>query len=43
MKKILFIALALLVAGILPAQKAPTVKLISSSENSIVVNVQLNG
>ena len=43
MKKTLFIALALLVAGILPAQKAPTVKLISSNENSVVVNVQLNG
>ena len=43
MKKTLLIMLALLVAGILPAQKAPTVKLISSSEKSIVVNVQLNG
>ena len=43
MKKTLLIMLALLAAGILPAQKAPTVKLVSSSEKSIVVNVQLNG
>ena len=43
MKKSLLIMFALLVAGILPAQKAPTVKLISSTEKSIVVNVQLNG
>lgn len=35
--------LALLVAGMGFAQKAPTTKLISSSEEQIVVNFQLNG
>ena len=43
MKKSLFIVLALLVAGMGFAQKAPTTKLISSSEQQIVVNFQLNG
>ena len=43
MKKSLFIVLALLVAGMGFAQKAPTTKLISNSENQIVVNFQLNG
>lgn len=43
MKKSLFIVLALLVAGMGFAQKAPTAKLISSSEEQIVVSFQLNG
>ena len=43
MKKSLFILLALLIAGSGFAQKAPTTKLISSSEEQIVVNFQLNG
>ena len=43
MKKSLFIVLALLVAGMGFAQKAPTTKLISNSEDQIVVNFQLNG
>ncbi|MCR4848058.1 MAG: T9SS type A sorting domain-containing protein [Bacteroidales bacterium] len=43
MKKSLFILLALLMVGSAFAQKAPQTKLISSSEESIVVNFQLNG
>jgi hypothetical protein len=43
MKKSLLIVLALLVAGMGFAQKAPTTKLISNSEEQIVVNFQLNG
>ena len=43
MKKSLLIVLALLVAGMGFAQKAPTTKLISNSEDQIVVNFQLNG
>ena len=43
MKKTLFILLALLMVGSGFAQKAPQTKLISSTENRIVVNFQLNG
>ena len=43
MKNTLFLLVALLFAGSAFAQKAPTAKLISSNENSIVVNFQLNG
>ena len=43
MKKALLIALALLLVGSGFAQKAPTTKLISSTEESVVVKVQLNG
>ena len=43
MKKNLFLLLALLIAGSGFAQKAPTTKLVSSTENQIIVNVQLNG
>ena len=43
MKKSLLILLALLLVGTGFAQKAPTTKLISSSKDRIVVNVQLNG
>lgn len=43
MKKSLYLLLALLIAGSGFAQKAPTTKLISSSESQVVVNVQLNG
>ena len=43
MKKTLFLLLALLMVGSGFAQKAPQTKLISSSEESIVVNFQLNG
>ena len=43
MKRSLLILLALLLVGSGFAQKAPTTKLISSSENRIVVNFQLNG
>ena len=43
MKKTFAFLLALLIAGSAFAQKAPTTKLISSSEEQIVVNVQLNG
>ena len=43
MKRSLLILLALLLVGSGFAQKAPTTKLISSSEDRIVVNVQLNG
>ena len=43
MKKTLFILLALLMVGSAFAQKAPQTKLISSSEESIVINFQLNG
>ena len=43
MKKSLFIVLALLITGMGFAQKAPTTKLISNSEDQIVVNFQLNG
>ena len=43
MKKTLFFLLALLMVGSGFAQKAPQAKLISSSEESIVVNFQLNG
>ena len=43
MKKTLFLLLALLMVGSGFAQRAPQTKLISSSEESIVVNFQLNG
>ena len=43
MKKTLFVLLALLMVGSAFAQKAPQAKLISSTEESIVVNFQLNG
>ena len=43
MKKTLFTLLALLMVGSIFAQKAPQTKLISSSEEQIVVNFQLNG
>ena len=43
MNKTLFLLLALLMVGSGFAQKAPQAKLISSSEESIVVNFQLNG
>ena len=43
MKKTFAFLLALLFAGSTFAQKAPTTKLISSTEEQIVVNVQLNG
>ncbi len=43
MKKTLFLLLALLLVGSGFAQKAPQAKLISSSEESIVVDFQLNG
>ena len=43
MKKTLFVLLALLMVGSAFAQKAPQTKLISSTEESIVVNFQLNG
>lgn len=43
MKKTLFLLLALLMVGSGFAQKAPQAKLISSSEESIVVDFQLNG
>ena len=43
MKKTVFILLALLLVGSGFAQKAPQTKLISSTEESIVVNFQLNG
>ena len=43
MKKTLFVLLTLLLASTGFAQQAPTVKLVSSSENKVVVNVQLNG
>ena len=43
MKKSLLILLAILLVGTGFAQKAPTTKLISSSKDRIVVNVQLNG
>ena len=43
MKKTLFLLFVLLVAGGGFAQKAPQAKLISSSEDRIVVNFQLNG
>ena len=43
MKKTLLFLLALLMVGSGFAQKAPQTKLISSSENRIVVNFQLNG
>ena len=43
MKKLSFLLAVLLFAGSVFAQKAPTTKLISSSENRIVVSVELNG
>ena len=43
MKRILFILTAILLAGSVFAQKAPSTKLISSTENKVVINVQLNG
>ena len=43
MKKTLFLLLSLLIAGSSFAQKAPSTKLVSSSEERIVVNFQLNG
>ena len=43
MKKTLFLLLALLFVGSGFAQRAPQAKLISSSEEQIVVNFQLNG
>jgi len=43
MKKTLFLLLALLMVGIGFAQRAPQTKLISSSEERIVVNFHLNG
>ena len=43
MKKTLFTLLALLLVSTGFAQKAATVKLLSSNENKVVVNVQLNG
>ena len=43
MKNILLLLTALVIAVSGMAQKAPTTKLVSSSENKIVVNVQLNG
>ena len=43
MKKTLFLLLALLMVGSGFAQRAPQTKLISSSEEQIVVNFQLNG
>ena len=43
MKKTLFLLLALLMVGSGFAQRAPQAKLISSTEESIVVNFQLNG
>ena len=43
MKKTLFLLLALLMVGSGFAQRAPQAKLVSSSEDRIVVNFQLNG
>ena len=43
MKKTLSLLLALLFVGSAFAQKAPTTKLVSNSEEQIVVNVQMNG
>ena len=43
MKKVLLTLLALLLIGSGFAQKAPSTKLISSSEEQVVVNFQLNG
>ena len=43
MKKTLSLLLALMMVGIGFAQRAPQAKLVSSSEESIVVNFQLNG
>ena len=43
MKKTFLILLTLLLAGSGFAQQAPTVKLVSSTENKVVVNVELNG
>ena len=43
MKKSFFLLVALLMVGIGYAQKAPATKLISSSEDQIVVTFQLNG
>ena len=43
MKKLTFLLSALFLIGSVFGQKAPTTKLISSSEESIVVNVKLNG
>ena len=43
MKKLSFLLAVLLLAGSVFAQKAPTTKLISSSEDRIVVSVELNG
>ena len=43
MKRNILILLSILIAGSLFAQKAPTTKLISSSEESIVVQFDLNG
>ena len=43
MKKTLTLLLTLLVFGSVFAQKAPSTKLISSSEEQVVVNFQLNG
>ena len=43
MKKTLFLLLALLMVGSVFAQRAPQTKLISSTEEQIVVNFQLNG
>ena len=43
MKKTLFLLAAVLMMGTGFAQKAPTTKLISSTEESIVVKVQMNG
>ena len=43
MKRNLLILLSIFIAGSLFAQKAPTTKLISSSEESIIVQFDLNG
>ena len=43
MKKLTILLSALLLVGSVFAQKAPTTKLISSTEDQIVVNFQLNG
>ena len=43
MKKLTILLSALLLVGSVFGQKAPTTKLVSSSEESIVVNVKLNG
>ena len=43
MKKTLFLLLALLIVGSGFAQKAPQTKLVTSTEDRIVVNFQLNG